>query len=503
MKKLLFSFAALAAVIACDQTNELKPATEREVSIVAQASETKTTLDGDAVVWEDNDVIDVVFFKTEGEYQVFSIDPFETNQGGSTAVFNGTLSESVNSTACKDEGLAIYPSGVCKLDSPYSFELPSAIQMRKDGSFDSGLNVSSAKVLLSDLIEKGTTTAEFKNIFSVIRFTLDAGVKSLKLTAENALVGSTYMGYNNSTGLLEKSTLNISSSNSITITPPTYGFDGTTAYNVLVFPGTHNWIEAELTDEDGCTYSNRIEREFKFESSKYYKFNFNTKFERTYSFTASGRNFVAGDKIQTVFADMPSEELTAADGGVFTGNTTHEAYKADAAGYAIYPATAYNNGNITCELPADGTVYYSDLWVAPITLKSTTAAFTSVKDALAQLSFTVPAGVKSVKVTSDKGIVGTAPISADGGVFVSGEGNKSEIVIASAEEAYELYAYPVGITTLTFTLTDAAGSTVTKPHSVELSANGRLNINLGEVSFDKNGNFTHEGFVSGGEAIQF
>ena len=234
----------------------------------------------------------------------------------------------------------------------------------------------------------------------------------------------------------------------------------------------------------------------------YYKFNFNTKFERTYSFTASGRDFVAGDEIQTVFADMPSEVLIAAEGGVFTGNTTHEAYEANAAGYAIYPASAYNSGNITCTLPADGTVSYPDLWAAPITLKSTTAEFTSVTNALAQISFTVPAGVESVKITSDKGIVGTAPMSVAGGVFVAGVGNVNEINVANASGPYELYAYPVGSTTLTFTLTDAAGSTVTQTHSVELPAAACQTIDLGDVSFDKSGNFTHDGFVSGGD-IQF
>ena len=74
--------------------------------------------------------------------------------------------------------------------------------------------------------------------------------------------------------------------------------------------------------------------------------------------------------------------------------------------------------------------------------------------------------------------------------------------MANASGPYELYAYPVGSTTLTFTLTDAAGSTVTQTHSVELPAAACQTIDLGEVSFDKSGNFTHDGFVSGGD-IQF
>ena len=127
-------------------------------------------------------------------------------------------------------------------------------------------------------------------------------------------------------------------------------------------------------------------------------FNFTNpaNFDKTYSFTATGRAFDANDQIHVVVPETPSANavLTYAD-GKFTGKTTHANYDANKSGYAIYPAAAYNNGEMTYSLPADGTQPTStEIWAAPFSLQTLLAPFTSVKASLAQLSFTVPAGVE-------------------------------------------------------------------------------------------------------------
>ena len=57
MKKLVLSFAAVAALASCVQNDITEPSESKNVSIVAQADQTKTVLDGNAVLWENGDAV--------------------------------------------------------------------------------------------------------------------------------------------------------------------------------------------------------------------------------------------------------------------------------------------------------------------------------------------------------------------------------------------------------------------------------------------------------------
>lgn len=498
MKRLFLAVAALAALVSCNRGNELVPSQNfRNVSIVAKSAETKTVLDGNAVKWEANDEIKVRFDKTDPSASHF--ETFTTAQGGETATFAGTLPNDVSETGGYNAtGYAVYPATAMAADGTVSFTLPSNVTVDASGTFSASENLSSAKVSLTDLVSDGTTSANFLNAFSIIRFKLDSDVQTLKLTADAPLVGTATMVFDNE-GRLVKSGDFTTPSNVLNITAPTGGFDGTTAYNILVFPGSFNTLTAEMTDKDGCTYRKENNGTYDFAAAKFYNFNFTdpSKFDREYSFTGKGRVFAEGDKIQTVFDDVASEVLTADADGKFTGHTTHGEYEANKTGYAIYPSTSYTESGISYTLPANGTTDIADLWSASVSLKATEATFASVTSSLAKLSFTVPTGVKSVNITSDKGIVGTASMTVTDGVLVAGAGDGNTITVTE-EKTYTLYVYPVESANLTVTLTDAADETVEKTMTLTVAAGATQNLDLsGDLNFDKNGNFTHEGFENG------
>ena len=97
-------------------------------------------------------------------------------------------------------------------------------------------------------------------------------------------------------------------------------------------------------------------------------------------------------------------------------------------------------------------------------------------------------------------------VHSDGTMYVSSLNEGNDLVITNQTGAIEAYVFTSDQSqTLTFTFTDAAGSTVTQNYTgVSLQRGKTVEINLNQdIDFSKNGNFTHEGFVSGGEAIEF
>lgn len=511
MKKLIFSLAAVAALVSCSQKTVETPSLFREVSIEASSTQTKTQLDGNDVVWEANDAVAIRFTKDDAHH----VATFTTTQAGSNVNFTGTLPNTVSvDGGYAETGYAVYPAAAMEDDGTVSASLPSAVTVNANGSFDSGKNLSSAKVSLLDLDETGSTTATFQNAFSIIRFTLDAGVQTLEITADNPLVGTAAMVFDED-GRLVKSGDFTSPSNTITVTPPVASaFDGETVYNVLVFPGSFTSLTARMTDADGCTYEKTNTGSYQFDASKFYTFNFTNpaNFTKDYGFTATGRSFAAGtDEVQVVIGSTPEGVLTAKADNAFAGKTTHAKYEADADGYLLYPASAYNAGNITYTLPADGSAP-AELWSAPFSLQDTEVAFTSVENALAAIYISVPAGVKSVKVIADKGIVGTAAMTfKNGELVVDGYGDGSVVTIETpvAEEYYSFNIYPIEDAICSIILIDAAG------RECEYMTNDMLGLSAGDartyiiedgVNFDKDGSFGNEGFddgLEGGDPIGF
>ena len=168
-------------MVACNKEPEIVPAPARTVTIDAVA--TKTTLDGNSILWESTDKI-AVFFSKEG---VKSVSEFtSTIESGQTAAksrFSGEMAEDVTSENGYDElGYAVYPSSAVNADGEIVYELPSVQTAHASGSFLSDVNLSSSKILLADVEDDGQATANFLNALSVLRVTLSEDVTSVTVT---------------------------------------------------------------------------------------------------------------------------------------------------------------------------------------------------------------------------------------------------------------------------------------------------------------------------------
>jgi len=519
MKKyLLISFAALAAMVSCEQEGGPVQGTEpaegrREVTIVADASETKTTLSAeDAVLWENGDAVRLLFTPEEGTGLSVHTEVFTTATPGATATFTGSIPNDVkyasDGSAYSDALYMVYPSTAMDATTgKVTFEL-KAEQSVAPGSFPSGLNLSSARVSFEALATNGTANATFLNAFSIIRFTLPADVKALKITGTANLAGEAGFKFVDQ----DEQPLNsrlvaetfVTESKSVTLTPSEgAAFTADETYNILVYPGVHTAITVELTDTDDCTYSNTVTQEFDFKAANYYTFNFDTDFGKDFGFTVSGVSIPEGEKVYAVFTDGAETHAyeSVVTNDAFTVRLSHG--ENPTSGYAVYPASAYSEGNVNYELGAIGTP--AELYTAVLPLDGGSVTFNSVTTALSTMKFTVPAGVSSVNVTSSVGFAGKAvmTVGADG-KMTAGAGDVKTLDSAAAGEVV-LNVYPFSNATITVTLKDAAGAVnVQEFASQTVAAGTELILDVEQdIEFQKGGSFGGEDFTSGGGTIQF
>lgn len=511
MKKLVLSLAAVAAFVACEQEMSLLPnepqnpqAEVNEVSILATFDQTKTHLVGEEVRWEAGDAVSVAFTSNEGVHTAL----FTTSGSGQSVNFKGNLETGVSvSEGYAEFGNAVYPSTAMSAEGKVEFELPADVTAKENGSFASGMNLSSAKVSLVSLNETGSANALFKNALSIIRFTLDEGVVSLEVTADGNLAGQASMTFQNDGRLAADTWLN--GSKTVRITPESGVFTSGKSYNVLVYPGEYSSLSVLLTDVSGCTYQKTIRGEFNFEPSEYYTFTFNTQFAKGYWFIGEGVEFQADvDKVMTVYTSdgvvLHEEEITAQSGNLFVGNLPASVVNGqNVKGFAVYPSTAYNmsNDKISYTLPVSVTAstVLDELYSAYLYVGVVRTTFSSVKDILSTLTFNLPAGVRTVFIRSTTAIAGTAIMTVDSqGKLVAGIGSSKSITLDAKGVAgnYVVYVYSLAGADLTITFTDMAGATYEEeiPNN-RIPGNGQ--ISTGGIKFDKNGLFTNESFTSG------
>ena len=517
MKKyLLISFAALAAMVSCEQEGGPVQGTEpaegrREVTIVADASETKTTLSAeDAVLWENGDAVRLLFTPEEGTDLQVHTEVFTTATPGATATFTGSIPNDVkyasDGSAYSDALYMVYPSTAMDATTgEITFEL-KAEQSVAPGSFPSGLNLSSARVSFEALEVEGTANATFLNAFSIIRFTLPADVKALKITGTANLAGEAELGFDTDADARLVAETFVSGSNSVTLTPSEgNAFTEGETYNILVYPGVHTAITVELTDTDDCTYSNTVTQDFDFKAANYYTFNFTTDFGKDFDFTVSGVSIQEGEKVYAVFTDGAETHAyeSVVTNDAFTVRLSHG--ENPTSGYAVYPASAYSEGNVNYELDALGTP--AELYTAVLPLVGGSVTFNSVTAALSTMKFTVPAGVSSVNVTSSVGFAGKAvmTVGADG-KMTAGAGDLTTVTLDPANAGVvTLNVYPFSNATITLTLKDAANAVNTQTFDAQsVAAGAELTLEVDQnIEFEKGGSFGGEDFTSGGNPIQF
>lgn len=319
MKKLLISFAAIAALVSCVKentvTDDVSAVEEKVVSITAvgpdvadpnsttqqqNAQSTKTQLvDGSKVLWSPGDAVKVCFEPLRGSGHVNA-----TKQGCTTVLtYNGSdLTESAvfsgswapaNSSLLTSYGVVVYPgnsnfsfSSSVTGDWVYptttiSYTIPTE-QEAIEGTFANDLNLSYAMLKLSDM-SSNTAKAQFKNLCSVFCVTLPAteyNVKSIKLEVDNN-TNSTYM-----TGLsnLELSSSALKEKEAASSSKPTYVVlkkaDGSTlkpgaSYYAVVWAHNYRGVKLTFTNTEGKEATKTASKDAWIigEAGKMYKFN--------------------------------------------------------------------------------------------------------------------------------------------------------------------------------------------------------------------------------------
>ena len=121
---------------------------------------------------------------------IFSLSKISLNMI-TQARFSGSLAPEVSlAGGFAEQGFAVYPNGTVGPDGAVRFELPAEQTTREDGTFLSGMNLSSASVSLAEIESDGTADARFRNAFSVLRFKLSSDVTRLTLTGTSPLAGT-------------------------------------------------------------------------------------------------------------------------------------------------------------------------------------------------------------------------------------------------------------------------------------------------------------------------
>ena len=233
MKRILLSLAALAALASCVKENTLAPAAD-QLTISAVSADTKTTLDGLNVVWEETDKIAVVVNANEKVTAEFDI--VKSTLDGSAADFVGTMEWAKGSAT---SAYAVYPAAAVEL----KHTLPAA----QTGEV-SGLMLSAAALEVEDM-QKGAATAEFHPALSLLQVAVPAGVKSVELTSAGAaLVGDATFEVDPATGAVA---LTVADGATKTVSISAEEELEAKTYPVVVYPGEVGDLTLKLVGAKG------------------------------------------------------------------------------------------------------------------------------------------------------------------------------------------------------------------------------------------------------------
>ena len=297
MKRYFMVFlAAAAAMVSCHKEPVQGPQPDqpqyedaREVTIEA-GTLSKTVLAGDKVMWEGGDEIALIFHhSTDAPHVNKTFANEEKELTSDRAIFRGLVPNSVTvDNGYNDLGFAVYPKTAILEDGTFSHALPAEQEASADGSFASGLNLSSAALALSEMGEGGSTKTDFRSALSILRLNLTSDIKSVTLTGPAPLAGGAplQMYYNAENAedadngrLLVAEGQWSNPSNSVTLKPSdgaSVFTDGT--YNILVWPGMQEGLTISVEFKNLGEYekvsSISTSKPAIFKPAKYYKLNF-------------------------------------------------------------------------------------------------------------------------------------------------------------------------------------------------------------------------------------
>ena len=297
MKRYFMIFlAAAAAMVSCHKEPVQGPQPDqpqyedaREVTIEA-GTLSKTVLVGDKVMWEGGDEIALIFHhSTDAPHVNKTFANDEKEQKSERAIFRGLVPNSVTvDNGYNDLGFAVYPKTAILENGTFGHTLPAEQEALADGSFASGLNLSSAALALSEMGEGGSTNTDFRSALSILRLNLTSDIRSVTLTGTAPLAGTAplQMYYNAENAedtdngrLLVAEGEWSDVSKSVTLSPTngaaTFA-EGT--YNILVWPGKQEGLTITVEFKNLGEYekasSISTSKPATFKPAKYYKLNF-------------------------------------------------------------------------------------------------------------------------------------------------------------------------------------------------------------------------------------
>ena len=284
MKKIfkLSIFMVLLTLASSCNTDEagLSPsAVSKDVTILAGAPQLRTVLVGDAVKWEKGDEIAVVFTHPSRAAHVTKLTAAIEGSTASTAAFSGKISPEVTSVGAYDDlGYAVYPSSAVASNGKIDFTLPTVQQVRADGSFAAGINLSSAQVSISDLMEDGQARAMFQNALAMLRFTAPANLVEMTVTGTSPFTGKAPLVVSEDGSIVIDETASWSDRQmGVTIRPAAGAstFTKGTACHFMIYPGTHTALTIRQMYSDIGPVEKTINVNLAILPAKYYNLKIN------------------------------------------------------------------------------------------------------------------------------------------------------------------------------------------------------------------------------------
>ena len=256
MKRIALFLAAAAATLAsCVKENTLAPEQTSDNLVTIKALATKTTLDGNAVVWEQDDEIAVVLEGVENAVN-FGTDG-EVN--GASAKFVGEIDPVLE----YNSAYAVYPATAYKVEAGVA-KITHFLPETQTGVVTSGMILSSA-LLDAEQLKAGNATASFHNALALVKVIVPAGVQSVSLTSSNETLTGAAEFYAPSPSLGRKSL----QSGSKTVTLSKGGLEPLPSENdLLVYPANASTLNVRIVGMDGTEYEKNVPT-IVFEASKY------------------------------------------------------------------------------------------------------------------------------------------------------------------------------------------------------------------------------------------
>ena len=291
----------------------------KDVSVTADMGQTRSVIHGAEVKWEDGDEIALVFTHPSAGCHVASLSTqIEDKVPVSRAVFSGQMSSEVCVASGYDAlGYTVYPSSAVQEDGSVVYTLPAEQIAGEDGSMAAGLNLSSGIVSLASIDETGSASSRFRNACSVLKFTLADDVVSFTLTGTSPFAGTAPLAAimdpeSDDAGrlVLMQETWEGASA-SVTLKPSGDCFKDGVAYNLLIWPGTHESLTLTVNYKEFGEVSKTTKKTLTFEASKFYTLNFNADSESLVTELRNGLDSVIGG-LTEFEGDLGSAESGAA-----------------------------------------------------------------------------------------------------------------------------------------------------------------------------------------------